>query len=70
MAGPIEKYAKAQPKLNIKKAIKRPGALTRKAKAAGEGTQQFARAHQHDKGLTGQESRFDLTLNKVRGGKK
>jgi hypothetical protein len=56
-------------KLNIKKAIKRPGALTRKAQAAGEGVQQFAREHAGDKDLTGQQARFAKTLNKVRGGK-
>lgn len=50
----------------IQKAIKRPGALTRRAKAAGMGVQAFARAHARDHGLVGQESRFALTLNKLR----
>ena len=57
-------------KLNIKKAIKRPGALTRKAKASGMTPMQFARAHKGDKGLTGQQARFALTLNKLRKKKK
>jgi hypothetical protein len=38
--------------------VKRPGALTKKANAAGEGVQEFAREHYHDKGLTGQQARF------------
>lgn len=52
-------------RLNIKKAIKRPGALTRKAKAAGMGTMAYARKHAHDKGLTGKQSRFAITLVKL-----
>lgn len=52
----------AKKPLNIKKAIKRPGALTAKAKAAGMSTQEFARAHQHDNDLTGQEARFDVNI--------
>lgn len=47
-----------KPRLNIKKAIKRPGALTRKAKAAGESVRQFAESHESSPGLTGQQSRF------------
>lgn len=38
--------------------VKRPGALTKKAKAAGEGVQQFAKEHYKDKGLTGKQARF------------
>lgn len=38
--------------------IKRPGALTKKAKGAGEGVQSFAKAHYHSKGLTGKQARF------------
>ena len=38
--------------------VKRPGALTRKAKRAGEGVQEFASEHYHDKGLTGKQARF------------
>lgn len=54
------------PKLNIKKAIKRPGALTRKAKEAGMSNEEYARKHRHDKGRTGQQARFYFTLKKVR----
>jgi hypothetical protein len=57
-------------KLNIKKAIKRPGALTAKANRAGMGTQAFAHKHDKDPGLTGEQARFAETLNKVRPGKK
>lgn len=42
----------------IQKAIKRPGALTAKANAAGMSVQAFAAAHQHDPGVTGDEARF------------
>lgn len=50
----------------IQKAIKRPGALTRKARAAGMSVLEFARRHQHDSGLTGQQARFYLhVLRKV-----
>lgn len=38
--------------------VKRPGALTKKANAAGEGVQEFASEHYDDKGLTGKEARF------------
>jgi hypothetical protein len=56
--------------LNIKKAIKRPGALRRKAKAAGESTMEFAHEHMHDHGRTGQQARFALLLSKMRRKKK
>jgi len=52
--------------LNIKKAIKRPGALKKKAKAAGESTMEFAHEHVHDESLTGQQARFAVTLSKLR----
>ena len=48
--------------LDIKSAIKRPGALTKKAKAAGMSVYQFAVKHQHDNSLTGQQSRFYLKV--------
>lgn len=38
--------------------VKRPGALTAKANAAGEGVQEFAHKHADDPGLTGQQARF------------
>jgi hypothetical protein len=53
----------------IKGAIRRPGALTRKAKAAHMTVQAFARRHAHDHGLVGQESRFAITLSKLRNRK-
>jgi len=40
--------------------VKRPGALTRKAKAAGESLSEFEQKHKHDSGLTGQQARFPL----------
>ena len=52
-------------RLNIKKAIKRPGALTRKAKAAGMSLYEYASKHRKDKGLTGQQARFYFTLRKI-----
>ena len=46
------------------KPVKRPGALTKKAKAAHMGVQAYARKHKNDKGLTGKQSRFALTAKK------
>jgi hypothetical protein len=46
----------------IQKALKRPGALTKKANKAGMTPLEFARAHQSDKSLTGQQSRFLLNV--------
>ncbi len=43
-------------------AIKRPGALTRKARAAGMSVDAYAHAHVHDKGLTGRQARFYLKV--------
>lgn len=54
----------------IGKAIKRPGALTRKAKAAGQSPIEFARAHKGDPGRTGQQARLAVTLRGMHGGKK
>lgn len=51
-------------------AIKHPGALTKKAKGAGESPMGFARAHQHASGKTGQQSRFALILAGLHKGKK
>ena len=51
----------------IQKAIKRPGALTAKAKAAGQSVAAFAASHEHAKGVTGQEARFyNHVLRKVK----
>jgi len=61
----------AEKKKFIQGAIKRPGALGAKARAAGMSTQEFAAAHASDSGLTGEQARFAQVLNKVRpGGKK
>lgn len=49
----------------IAKAIRHPGALTRKAKAAGETPREFAQEHRGDKGTTGKQSRLALTLMKM-----
>ncbi len=50
----------------IKKAVsEHPGALKKKAEAAGETTKQFAAAHAGDKGKTGAQSRLAETLMKM-----
>ena len=49
----------------IEGAVKRPGALKRKAAAAGESTEEFAEAHQGDTGRTGKQARLALTLRKL-----
>jgi len=49
----------------IQKAIKHPGALTRKAKAAGQSTSAFAKSHAHDKGTTGKQARLAQTLSRM-----
>ena len=62
--------AKAKAKVKAKKknwitgAIKRPGALTKKAKAAGMSPMAFARASQGAKGLTGQQARAAINMQK------
>jgi hypothetical protein len=50
----------------IKKAIRRPGALRAKAKAAGMSTMAYARSHRKAKGRTGRQARLALTLSKFR----
>jgi len=51
--------------------VKRPGALTRKAKRAGMSNQAYARKHYHDKGLRGEQARFAVIAKKWRkGGRK
>ena len=49
----------------IKGAIKRKGALTKKAKAAGMSTMAFARKMRHAKGTVGYQARLALTLRKL-----
>ena len=46
-------------------AVKRPGAATRKANAAGETVSEWSRSHYHDKGLSGQQARFAVTAGKI-----
>ena len=46
-------------------AIKKPGALTKSAKAAGESPMAFAAEHRKSKGKTGQRARFALLLRKL-----
>lgn len=48
----------------MQNAVKHPGALTRQAKAAGEGVQEFAREHASDSGTTGKRARLALTFKK------
>ena len=43
-------------------AIKHPGALTKKAKAAGQSPMGFAAAHKNDPGTTGKQARLAITL--------
>ena len=54
----------------IQTAIKHPGALTKKAQAAGMSVQAFAKSHAKSKGATGKQSRLALTLKKLAGRKK
>lgn len=44
--------------------IKRPGALTAKAKAGGLTINQYAQKHKSDKGLSGLQSRLYLNIFK------
>lgn len=46
-------------------AIKRPGAFTRKARAAGMGVQAFARAKRKAAGRLGKQARLALTLKRI-----
>lgn len=50
----------------IQGAIKRPGALRRKAKAAGMSTSAYARRHASDPGRTGKQARLAITLGRLR----
>lgn len=44
--------------------VKRPGALTARAKRAGMGTQAFARKNYHAGGLKGEQARFAVIAKK------
>lgn len=46
----------------IQGAIKHPGALTKKAKKAGESPMEFAGEHKGSKGTTGKQARLALVL--------
>ena len=54
----------------IKGAIKHPGALKRKAKAAGMSTGAFAQKHKHDSGTTGGQARLAVALRTLGHGRK
>ena len=49
----------------IQGAIKRPGAFTRKAKAAGMTVQSYARKMRSAPGRLGKQARLALTLKKI-----
>lgn len=49
----------------IAKAIKHPGALTAKAKKAGESPMEYAHDKMHAKGKTGKQARLAMTLSKM-----
>lgn len=49
----------------IKGAIKHPGALTKKARAAGQSPMEYAQKHKGDTGTTGKQARLALTLRKL-----
>lgn len=44
--------------------LKHPGALTRKAKKAGESNSAYEQDHKHDKGLSGKQARFAINAKK------
>ena len=46
----------------IQNAVKRPGALTRKAHKLHETPMEFAETHAHAPGLTGRQARFALIV--------
>lgn len=50
----------------IAAAIQHPGALTKKAKAAGMSPMAFAAEHAHAPGTTGKQARLAMTLGKMR----
>lgn len=51
-------------------AVKRPGAFSAKAKAAGMSTRQFAEKHKNDSGRLGAQARLALTLMGMKKKKK
>ena len=51
-------------------AVKHPGALTRKAKAAGMSVAKYATSHEHAAGATGKQARLAKIFARYRKGKK
>lgn len=66
-----KKKKKKRPKKWIQKAIKRPGAFTRKAKKAGKGVQAYARQvaanPERYSSRTVRQANLAITLSKMRG---
>jgi hypothetical protein len=58
-------YAGLSQKKWIQGAIKHPGALTKKAKKAGESPMEYAHEHMHDSGKTGKQARLAMTLRNM-----
>lgn len=59
--------AKRKPKKNwIQGAIKKPGAFSKQAEAAGEGVQEYAQSKKGASGVTGKRARLAITLAKMR----
>jgi hypothetical protein len=55
----------SKPRKWMTTAVKRPGALTAKAKRAGMSVQAYAQKRKHDSGVRGEEARFALNAKKV-----
>jgi hypothetical protein len=53
----------------IKRAIKRPGALTKKAKKSGKTVKGFIKSYKGTDSRTLRQINLAKTLNKIRGGK-
>ena len=53
----------------IQKAVKHPGAFTKKAQAAGKSVAAFAKEKEHAPGTLGKQARLAKTLSKVANGK-
>jgi hypothetical protein len=56
--------------LNIKKAIKHPGAMTAAAEHEGVSNSTYEQEHKHDSGHSGQMARFAITLKGLSGVKR
>lgn len=54
-------------KLNIKSAIKHPGAMTAAAEREGVSNSSYEQEHKHDSGLAGERARFAITLKGLSG---